>query len=295
MQTRRLVALTSLLTVAALADTLQLRDGSTVTGTFVGGDSRQLRMLINGDVQRFLISDTVNLRFGDSDSSTLPNTPPPPPRQQSQAANDPVNQPAYLEPRRDDQQQQQLQDRGQQDRGQDVLGQDSQYYGMVIPAGTRISVRLIDDVDSRRDQVGQNYRATLDNDIVVDGQTVVRRGADVIAKLVNAQESGKMGGRTEMTLDLSKMRIDNRMVDLNTSVITHASSSRGKKAAATVGGVAALGAILGAIAGGGGGAAIGAASGAAVGAGATILTKGERVVIPSETRLTFSLQQDIPL
>jgi len=130
---------------------------------------------------------------------------------------------------------------------------------------------------------------------VVDGQTLVPRGADVTAKLVNSQESGKLGGKTVLTLDLTQMRINGQMVNLDTSSVSQASGSRGKKAAATVGGVAALGAIIGAIAGGGSGAAIGAASGAAVGTGATVLTKGERVRVPSETRLTFTLEQPIQL
>jgi hypothetical protein len=56
-----------------------------------------------------------------------------------------------------------------------------------------------------------------------------------------------------------------------------------------------LGAIVGAIAGGGKGAAIGAASGAAVGGAAQVLTKGQQVKIPSETRLTFTLQQPVQL
>jgi hypothetical protein len=47
------------------------------------------------------------------------------------------------------------------------------------------------------------------------------------------------------------------------------------------------------LAGGGRGAAIGAASGAAVGGGVQVLTKGQQVKIPSETRLNFTLQQPL--
>ncbi len=54
-------------------------------------------------------------------------------------------------------------------------------------------------------------------------------------------------------------------------------------------GGAALGAIIGAIAGGGRGAAIGAASGAGAGTAVQVVTHGEKVHIPSETRLTFVL------
>ena len=62
-----------------------------------------------------------------------------------------------------------------------------------------------------------------------------------------------------------------------------------------MGGGAALGAIVGALAGGGKGAAIGAGSGAALGGGVQVLTHGQTVKIPSETRLTFRLQNPAQL
>lgn len=281
---RRLIALISILSAAAYADTLKLKNGDVVTGTFVGGDSRQVQLLVNGEVRTFLISDTNGIHFGgDADQSTSavnappPAPPPPAPAPAPAPAAPPLNQ--Y----------------GAPNDPPPAAPAPTPQAGLQIPVGTQIVVRMIDDVDSQRDQVGKHYRASLDNDIVVDGQLAVPRGADVTAKLVNAQDSGKMGGRTMLTLDLNQIRVNGQMLDLDTSSVTHASDSRGKKAGATVGGVAAFGAILGAIAGGGAGAAIGAASGAAVGAGAMVLTKGERVRIPSETRLTFRLEQPIQL
>jgi len=89
--------------------------------------------------------------------------------------------------------------------------------------------------------------------------------------------------------------VNGRMVDINTTDVSQSSSSRGARTGKVVGGTAVLGAIVGAIAGGGRGAAIGAASGAAVGGGVQVFTKGQRVRIPSETRLSFTLQQATPL
>lgn len=277
---RRLIVLFSIFAAVAFADTLRLKSGQLVTGTFIGGDTRQVKVLVNGEVETFLISDVANIRFGSDDDRTGSNRPAPPPPQAPpapqarQAVNDPSVAPPPPEPQAPE-------------NAPPALTE--------IPAGTQIVVRLSDDVDSQRDQTGRLYHASLDNDIVVNGELAVPRGAEVTAKLVDAQESGKMGGRTVLTLDLTEIQINGQMVHLNTAPVTQASGSRGKKAAATVGGVAALGAIIGAIAGGGGGAAIGAASGAAVGTGATVMTKGERVRIPAETRLTFTLQQPLQL
>ena len=77
--------------------------------------------------------------------------------------------------------------------------------------------------------------------------------------------------------------------------MTEQSASRTERSGKVIGGVAVLGAIVGAIAGGGKGAAIGAASGAGVGTAAEVSTKGQKVHIPSETRLTFTLQQPVQL
>jgi hypothetical protein len=124
---------------------------------------------------------------------------------------------------------------------------------------------------------------------MINGQTVVPRGSDVVLKLVDAKESGKLTGRAELTLDLVSVKVDGRMVDVNTQTVSRESDSRGQRTAKVAGGTAAVGAIIGAIAGGGKGAAIGAAAGGAAGAGAEVVTKGQRVKITSETRLTFAL------
>jgi outer membrane lipoprotein SlyB len=85
------------------------------------------------------------------------------------------------------------------------------------------------------------------------------------------------------------------MVDVTSLDVRTASSSRAGKSAGMIGGGAAVGAIVGAIAGGGKGAAIGAASGGALGGATTVLTNGQEVKIPSETRLTFRLQYPVQI
>jgi hypothetical protein len=152
-------------------------------------------------------------------------------------------------------------------------------------------VRMIDGVDSEQSRLGQTYRASVDEPVIVNGQTIISRGSDCVARLVEDQDSGKFAGRTILKLDLQQVMVNGKMIDVTTGDVTQASSSRGARTAKVVGGTTALGAIIGALGGGGKGAAIGAASGAAVGGAAEVLTKGQRVKIPSETRLSFTLQQ----
>src|SRR5260221_3720969 len=151
-----------------------------------------------------------------------------------------------------------------------------------LPAGTNLVVRMIDAVDSETTHVGQTFAGSLDQPVMLNGDTVIPRGADVTVKLVDSKESGKLTGKAELTLDLVSVRVSGKMVDINTQSVQRESDSRGARTAKVAGGTAAVGAIIGAIAGGGKGAAIGAGAGAAAGAGAEGVTKGPRVKKPSE-------------
>src|SRR5204863_1762925 len=61
--------------------------------------------------------------------------------------------------------------------------------GVEIPAGTQIVVRMIDGIDSTHDSLGQTFRASVDQPVTVNGQTVVPRGSDVVAALIDASKS----------------------------------------------------------------------------------------------------------
>jgi hypothetical protein len=165
----------------------------------------------------------------------------------------------------------------------------------MLPGGTNFVVRMIDAVDSERDRVGQSFRASLDQPVMLEGNAVIPRGADVIVKLVDSKQSGKLTGRAELALSLQSVSVNGQMVDINTQTVKEESSSRTARTAKVAGGTAALGAIIGGIAGGGKGAAIGAGAGAATGAGVELATSGQRVRVPSETRLTFVLDSAVKM
>lgn len=152
---------------------------------------------------------------------------------------------------------------------------------------------MIDPVDSSVNQIGETFRATLDEPLVVDGETVVPRGADVTAKLVSKTEAGRIAGRSELNLVLMDITIQGRRYEITTSEVTQSGESRGKQSAERVGAGAVLGAVIGAIAGGGKGAAVGAAAGGGAGTAVQVMTHGQNVKIPAETRLDFTLAQPL--
>ena len=162
-----------------------------------------------------------------------------------------------------------------------------------VPGGSEIVVRLIDEIDSERSREGDTFKASLDEPLTVSSDVLAPKGADATVKLVQAKESGKLTGRTELTVQLVSVTISGKPVFFDTSSVSQASGSQGAKTAKTAAAVGAVGAIIGAIAGGGKGAAIGAGAGATAGAGSQVFLGGQRVRIPSETVLTFTTEAPV--
>ncbi len=162
-----------------------------------------------------------------------------------------------------------------------------------IPAGTTMSIRMIDGIDSSVNQPGEIFHASLDAPIVVDGQVVVPKNADVYVRLASVTSAGHIKGRSELELQLVKLEFQGQSYPLTSSTYTLTGSSRGKDTAKKVGAGAILGTLIGAIAGGGKGAAVGAAVGAGAGGAYQEATRGKQVNIPSETKLAFQLEKPV--
>jgi len=164
-----------------------------------------------------------------------------------------------------------------------------------LPRGSQISIRLIESIDSERNRQGDEFRASLEDPILVGNDEVVPKGADARVRLVAEQESGKVSGRAGLTVQLVSITVQGKTIPVDSSDVSEYSGSRGARTAKSAAAVGAVGAIIGAIAGGGKGAAIGAGAGAAAGAGAQTVMKGQQVRIPSETVLTFTTERPLQL
>ncbi len=162
-----------------------------------------------------------------------------------------------------------------------------------IPAGTPVTIRMIDSIDSSINHTGEIFHASLESPLVVDNRVVVPRGADVYVRLVEARSAGHMSGQSELRVELYRLSYQGKTYPLVSNDYDVKGTSRGKRTAATILGGSAIGAAIGAIAGGGKGAAIGAGSGAGAGAVYQAATRGQQVRIPSETVLNFQLQEPV--
>jgi len=163
----------------------------------------------------------------------------------------------------------------------------------IIDQGTQITVRLIDPIDSEKNQTGDTFHATLNAPLTSDGEQAVPAGVELTGHLVEVKSAGKFAGQSLVAMQLDSLSSGGKTYNLQTDQYKKEGSSRGKNTAEKVGGGAVIGSIIGAIAGGGKGAAIGAAAGAGVGGGVQAATKGQQIKLPSETVLNFTLQAPV--
>jgi hypothetical protein len=266
-----------LLSTAAWADQIILKDGTMYSGKFIRGDSKMVDFRVLGRIESFKIADIAQIIFKEPELTTPVNAP----------ATDVSNAPQQPAPRSPE----------PESRAQiaNVMAasQSNAASTVTLPAGTPLTVRTSTVIDTDRNRVGDIFDATLDEALVSDNRAVIPRGATVKGRIAYAKESGKLTGQSQLILELTDLIANGKSYMLRTSDYSEVGSSRGTRTAATIGGTAALGTIIGAIAGGGKGAAVGAVSGAAVGTGVQVLTKGQVLKIPAETILEFKLQSPL--
>jgi hypothetical protein len=233
---------------AAFADTLTLKSGAAVAGTYLGGNSRDVKFVgADGKVVTYSVGNVASLSFGDAA-----------PVASAVSAPWPITAPRPT----------------------------AAAMATTIPDGTVLTVRMIDAIDSSNAAVGDRFRASLDEALVVNGRELAPRGADAFVQLAKVDQAGRITGREEIAIELASVTIAGRETAVTSNFAELSSKSKTMQTAKTAGGGAAIGALIGAIAGGGKGAAIGVGVGA--GAGTVYSgTRGTSVKVPSETVLTF--------
>ena len=164
---------------------------------------------------------------------------------------------------------------------------------LTVPAGMTVSVRMLDSIDSGTNYAGETFRATLDNPLLVDGQTVIPKGAEAIGRLVSVERSGRIQGRPVLTLELTALNFDGKSVPIQTSTYQEMGPSQTRRTAILAGGGAVLGTIVSVVAGGG--FLLGSNVGAAAGTAVQAARGGKQLRIPGESLVTFTLQSPIYL
>src|SRR5216683_1914939 len=161
---------------------------------------------------------------------------------------------------------------------------------LTVPAGTVLVIRTTDFLSSDKNQIGDQFTATLDQLLVVNGWVVARRGQTLVGKVKDVRKAGRVKGTSELGVELTDITIvDGRQLPILTELRKGSGGTSHGQDAATIGTTTGVGALIGAAADWGRGAAIGAGAGAAAGIGAVLLTRGRPTVLYPEEQLTFRL------
>jgi len=151
------------------------------------------------------------------------------------------------------------------------------YKEVTIPAGTTLRLDLKSSVASDTSKVEDTVRAALRQAVVVNGQTVLPVGTELVGTVTDVARSGRVKGRARVAYRFSSLRHDSERYDITTATIAHEAEATKKKDATKIAVGAGAGAAIGAILGGGSGAAKGAAIGGGAGTGVVLATRGDEV------------------
>ncbi|HEX4996587.1 MAG TPA: hypothetical protein VFY29_00065 [Terriglobia bacterium] len=295
------ICLTLALSAApAFADTLILKSGDRISGYFEGGTARVLKFRASdGIIRDYDIVTVERLQFGDDVKPAVAAAPAPinpapiaapiaaptpAPTVRPAATPAPTAPPAPVAP---------PQLLANQPAGTGQAARAASTPKFTLPTGSTITIRMVDSVSSEKQKMGDEFLAVLDDAIVQDGVELVPRGVDVRGRIAAVNEAGRVAGAAQLSLELTQILINGVNYALNTSEYSEVAESRGPQTGRRAVGGAGLGAIIGAIAGGGRGAAVGAGIGAGAGVASTVLTKGEKLNVPPETRLQFTLRSPL--
>lgn len=166
---------------------------------------------------------------------------------------------------------------------------------VTVPEGTHLSVTIDETLASNKNNVGDSFAASVSEPVVVDGKTVIPKGAHVVGRVIDAKESGRLHAPARLAVTLASVEVGGKAYDLETNSFGESGKGHAKHNAEFIGGGGAAGALIGGLAGGGKGALIGAAVGAAAGTGGAAATGKKEITIPAESHIKFELVKPVAI
>src|SRR5947209_1555378 len=83
---------------------------------------------------------------------------------------------------------------------------------VTLNTGLLIPVRLLDGLSSERNQPGDNFVATLDRELVVDGFVIAEKGARVDGRVVASDRGSRVNAGATLSVELIRLHTSDRQV-----------------------------------------------------------------------------------
>jgi hypothetical protein len=184
----------------------------------------------------------------------------------------------------------------------DVAVNSSPVNSRILPSGSVVQARLDREIGTKVSRVGDEFSATVENDIVAqNGATVVPAGAKIYGKVTGLQSSSNAGETAAIKIDFDRLVMRGQSYPFSAKVTATNLETRGgdsrKETIEKAGIGAAAGAVLGGVLSGGDlqkiliGGALGAAAGTAISLG----TGNVEAVLPAGTMMQLQTTQSIAL
>ena len=154
-----------------------------------------------------------------------------------------------------------------------------------LPVGTRLLVKLMESIDTRKNKAGSRFTAQLEGKLSVDGQEIVATGSKVYGQIVTAKRGGIGKKKPVLELKLIEISINGELRPIKTNLLSGTGEGGG------AGGKVLKGAAIGGLADG----SSGAEDGAKIGLAVAILGGGKHAGISSGTLLEFHLAEPMNL
>ena len=188
---------------------------------------------------------------------------------------------------------------------------ESQPGTVVLPAGTKVPLKLTQAISTKNARAGDNVYAETTFPITVDNRMAIPPGTYVQGKISSVQRAGRVKGRAELHIHFTSLIFPSGYTLMLPGAVdqvpgaehaaikdkegTIQAEGKGGKTAASAAEYGATGAVVGGLSRGGKGALVGGGIGAAAGLAIATLTRNTEVRMEPGTTLEMILQRPLEL
>lgn len=163
---------------------------------------------------------------------------------------------------------------------------------VTMPENTAIAITLNDSIDTDVQVSGEEFYATLNRPVVVNGHTLFADGTEARGVLNKVVESGRLKTPAELNFSLTAIKDGSgHWINVGTNMIMEKKASHTNREVAMIGGGAIVGGVIGKIVDRKGSTEIGAAAGAAAGTGLAVATGKQDIFHGAGTEVVFYSSQ----
>lgn len=223
----RWILLGTLSASLASGDRIILRNGESLEGDYFGGTSQEIRFVVRGKLMFVNASEVAVIELGEvtgliaSEAAKAPGSPCPP-------CPDNCSKPVESVPGAGDEPESKASVRRPEPDAEieapQPTGPPPASFGepVQLPSGTVLVVRLLDEVDAKRDRTGSRYRGVLARPVEVrapgraDPVVAAPGGAEVILRLTSEDAEDDVRGSTKLGIEAVTLSYNGRRIDIRT-------------------------------------------------------------------------------